>query len=121
MTPTQVEVGVLSVLIKEYRNGVLVGSVVRDMEIYVRMCNNNLPTETGINGSDIRDTTICPGTQICFDIISNDVDTDQIVTMTWNQGITGATFNVSGFPHPTGNFCWTAPIWQLDVKCTRSS
>ncbi len=109
MTPTQVEVGVLSVLIKEYRNGVLVGSVVRDMEVYVRMCNNNLPSESGINGTNIRDRTICPGTLICFDIMSNDVDSSQLVTMTWNQGITGATFSVSGTPHPTGNFCWTSP------------
>ncbi len=109
MTPTLVEVGVLSVLVQEYRNGVLVGSVVRDMEIYVRLCNNNLPTESGINGTNVRDTTICPGTNICFDIFSNDVDSGQIVTMTWNQGIGGATFNVTGFPYPTGTFCWTAP------------
>jgi len=109
MTPTQVEVGILSVLVQEYRNGVIVGSVIRDMEVYVRLCSNNLPTESGINGTNIRDTTICPGTSICFDIISNDVDSGQIVTMTWNQGIAGATFNVSGFPYPTGTFCWTAP------------
>jgi len=116
MTPTQVEVGVLSVLIKEYRNGVLVGSVVRDMEVYVRMCNNNLPSESGINGTNIRDTTICPGTLICFDIMSNDVDSGQLVTMTWNQGISGATFNVSGTPHPTGNFCWTAPTMVVGTQ-----
>lgn len=109
MTPTMVEVGVLSVLVREYRNGVLVGSVVRDMEVYVRPCSNNLPTESGINGTNIRDTTICPGTQICFDVMSNDVDSGQIVTMTWNQAIPGATFTVSGFPYPTGTFCWTAP------------
>lgn len=113
MTPTQMEVGVLSVLVQEYRNGVLVGSVIRDMEIYVRPCNNNLPTASGMNGTNIRDTTICPGTLICFDILSNDVDTGQIVTMTWNQGIAGATFNISGFPHPTGNFCWTAPTMAV--------
>ena len=32
MSPTQVEVGVLSVLVEEYRNGVLIGHVVRDIE-----------------------------------------------------------------------------------------
>lgn len=109
MTPTQAQVGVLSVLVQEYRNGVLIGSVIRDIEIYVRPCNNNLPTASGMNGGSSRDTTICPGTQICFDVFSNDIDPDQIVTMTWNQGISGATFNVSGFPFPTGRFCWTAP------------
>lgn len=116
MTPTMVEVGVLSVLVREYRNGVLVGSVVRDMEVYVRPCSNNLPTESGINGTNIRDTTICPGTQICFDVMSNDVDSGQIVTMTWNQAIPGATFTVSGFPYPTGTFCWTAPGFVVGTQ-----
>ena len=116
MTPTMIEVGVLSVLVKEYRNGVLVGSVVRDMEIYVRPCTNNLPTESGINGTNRRDTTICPGTQICFNIMSNDVDSGQIVTMTWNQAIAGATFTISGFPHPIGNFCWTSPLAAVGTQ-----
>ena len=116
MTPTQLEVGVLSVLIEEYRNGVLVGSVVRDMEVYVRLCNNNLPTESGINGTNIRDTTICPGTLICFDVFSNDVDSAQIVTMTWNQGIAGATFVTSGFPFQSGHFCWTSPTVSTGLQ-----
>ncbi len=107
MTPTQVEVGVLSVLVLEYRNGVLIGSVVRDMEIYVRACTNTLPTASGFNGTNVRDTTICAGTNLCFDIIGNDVDPNQNVFMTWNQGIANATFTVSGFPYPTGRFCWT--------------
>ncbi|MBL0103479.1 MAG: hypothetical protein IPP51_06800 [Bacteroidetes bacterium] len=114
-TPTQQEVGVLSVLVQEYRNGVLIGSVVRDMEIYVRQCNNNLPTATGINGSATRDTTVCPGTNFCFDVFSNDLDANQIVSMTWNQGISGATFTVSGFPYPTGHFCWTAPSTNVST------
>ena len=108
-TPTQQEVGVLAVLVQEYRNGVLIGSVVRDMEIYIRPCTNNIPTATGINGSSLRDTTVCPGTSFCFDIFSNDVDTDQVVSMVWNSGILNGTFTATGFPLPTGHFCWTAP------------
>ena len=107
MTPTQQEVGVLSVLVEEYRNGILIGHVVRDMEIYVRPCNNLLPTASGMNGTNVRDTTICPGDSICFNVFSNDGDAGQIVTMTWNQQIPNATFTVSGFPYPTGHFCWT--------------
>jgi gliding motility-associated-like protein len=108
-TPTQPEVGVLSVLVQEYRNGILIGSVVRDMEIYIRPCTNNIPTASGINGGPSRDTTVCPGTSFCFDITTDDIDTDQVVSMVWNQGIIDGTFTVAGFPHPTGHFCWTAP------------
>ncbi|MBP6658062.1 MAG: gliding motility-associated C-terminal domain-containing protein [Bacteroidia bacterium] len=114
-TPTQTEVGVLSVLVQEYRNGVLIGSVIRDMEIYIRPCTNNIPTATGIDGSNSRDTTVCPGTSFCFDVFSDDVDTNQVVTMIWNQGIPGATFTVTGFPFPTGEFCWTAPTVNVST------
>ncbi len=110
MTPTQQEVGVLSVLVEEYRDGVLIGHVIRDMEIYVRPCTNILPTATGINGASVRDTAICPNEEICFDVFSNDTDVGQIVTMTWNQQIQDATFTVSGFPYPTGRFCWTPGV-----------
>ncbi len=116
MNPTQQEVGVLSVLVQEYRNGVLIGQVVRDMEIYVRPCNNTLPTATGINGTSIRDTTVCPGTQICFDVFSNDADSGQIVTMTWNAGIANSTYTISGFPYPTGNFCWTPGVNDISAN-----
>ncbi len=115
MTPTQAEVGVLSVLVEEYRNGLLIGHVIRDMEIYVRQCNNNIPTATGMNGTAVHDSTICPNTQICFDVLSNDLDVGQIVTMTWNQQIPNATFTVSGFPHPTGHFCWTPTVNDIST------
>jgi gliding motility-associated-like protein len=116
MTPTQLEVGVMSVLVEEYRNGILIGSVLRDMEIYVQPCNNTLPTATGINGTADHDTTICPGTQLCFDVFSNDVDPNQIVSMTWNQGIPNSTFTVSGFPFPTGHFCWTPTAADISAN-----
>jgi gliding motility-associated-like protein len=107
MNPTQQEVGILSVLVEEFRDGVKIGQVVRDMEIYVLPCTNNIPTATGMNGTPDHDTTVCPGTQLCFDIFSNDLDPNQVVTMSWNAAISGATFTISGFPFPTGHFCWT--------------
>lgn len=116
MNPTQQEVGVLSVLVSEYRDGSLIGSVVRDMAIYVLPCTNELPTISGINGSLLRDTTVCPGTNLCFDIYSGDGDTTQILSMQWNQGIPGATFNVVGSPRPVGTFCWTPT--SADIRTT---
>ncbi|RMG88954.1 MAG: hypothetical protein D6706_22255, partial [Chloroflexi bacterium] len=106
--PTAFEVTVVTVLVNEYRNGVLIGSVMRDIQIWVINCqNNNLPTVSGINGSNDYSITVCPDQQLCFDVFSFDPDSGQTVTMTWNQGIPGATFTISGSPHPTGTFCWT--------------
>jgi SprB repeat len=107
VTPQQVEVGVMSVKVDEYRAGVYIGSVTRDMQFIVQSCNNTLPSATGINGTAVFDTTICPGTQLCFYIFTNDVDAGQFLTITATNNIPGSVFNNSGGSHPTGSFCWT--------------
>lgn len=107
MHPTQTEVAVVAVLIQEYRNGVLIGSVMRDMQIYTVQCSNTLPSATGINGTTNFLTSACVGGQLCFDVITNDADPNQNLTLTWNNGIPGATFTVTGSPAPVGHFCWS--------------
>ncbi len=107
MTPQQLEVTVMAVLVKEYRNGVLIGTVERDMQITVMNCNNNLPWLSGINGTNVFDMTVCAGVPFCFDILSNDIDNGQALSLSWNNGIPAGTFTSAGNPHPTGKFCWT--------------
>lgn len=108
MTPTQLEVSVVAVRVNEYRNGVLIGSVIRDMQIYSRNCSPNIvPAATGIDGTNNFTAKICPGENLCFDVFSSDANPGDVVTMTWNSVIPGATFNIAGSPYPTGTFCWT--------------
>lgn len=114
MTPTNLEVTVMAVLVQEYRNGVLIGSVERDIQITVLNCNNNLPTLTGINGTNNFSATVCAGDQLCFFINSADADATQNVFINWDGSIPGATFTSTGGPRPTGNFCWTPS--QSDIS-----
>jgi hypothetical protein len=107
MHPTQQEVAVVAVLIQEYRNGELIGSVMRDIQFYSIVCSNTLPAATGINGTNNYFTSSCVGGQLCFDIISNDSDPNDTLTMTWNNGIPAASFTTTGSPFPTGHFCWS--------------
>jgi hypothetical protein len=108
MTPTMLEVSVVAVKVNEYRNGVLIGSVIRDMQIYSRNCTPNIvPSATGINGTNNFTAKICAGESLCFDIFSSDANSGDVVNMTWNSIIPGATFNATGSPYPTGEFCWT--------------
>lgn len=107
ITPQLIETGVMAIKIDEYRGGIWIGSVERDMQFIVQTCNNTLPTATGINGTADFDTTICPGTQLCFYIFSNDNDANQFVTLTTNNAIPNSAFNNSGGSHPTASFCWT--------------
>jgi len=108
MHPTAIQVSVVAVKVNEYRNGVLIGSVIRDMQIYSRNCTPNLvPFATGINGTTDFTAYVCPGTNLCFNVNSGDPNPGQTVVMTWNSGIPAASFNISGSPYPTGQFCWT--------------
>jgi gliding motility-associated-like protein len=107
MTPQNLEVTVMAVLVSEYRNGVLIGTVERDIQITVLNCNNNLPTLSGINGTNTFSATVCAGSQLCFNINSADIDANQNVSVNWDASIAGATFNTTAGPRPVGTFCWT--------------
>ncbi|MEP7170908.1 MAG: PKD domain-containing protein, partial [Bacteroidota bacterium] len=106
-TPQSIQVTVMAVMVKEYRNGVLIGKVERDIQITVIPCNNNLPGLTGINGTNNYTATICADEPFCFDIFSNDPDAGQNVSVSWDTSIIAGAFNTSGSPYPTGTFCWT--------------
>lgn len=106
-TPTQLQVTVMAVLVSEYRNGQLIGSVVRDIQVTVLNCANDLPTLTGINGTNNYNISVCANQPLCFNVFSNDVNAGQQISLQYNNGIPGATFSQSGSPFPTGTFCWT--------------
>ncbi len=107
MTPQNLEVTVMAVLVNEYRNGVLIGSVERDIQLTVMNCSNNLPSLTGINGTNNFSMTVCANQPTCFDIFSNDPDAGQQLSVNWDAAIPGATFTSSSALHPTSTFCWT--------------
>ncbi|HEX5001054.1 MAG TPA: PKD domain-containing protein [Bacteroidia bacterium] len=113
ITPTNLEVTVMAVLVKEYRNGVLIGSVERDIQLTVLNCNNSLPSLSGINGTNNFSATVCAGSQLCFNINSFDPDPGQNVYINWDNSIPGATFTSSGGPLPVGTFCWTPSQSQI--------
>lgn len=107
LTPQALEVTVMAVIVREFRNGVLIGTVERDLQLTVMNCNNNLPSLTGINGTNNFSMTVCANSPACFNIFSLDPDTGQNLTVTWNNGIPGATFTTDSTARPTSNFCWT--------------
>jgi len=107
MTPTALQVTVMAVLVREYRNGVLIGSVERDIQVTVLNCGNSLPSLSGINGTNNFSTSVCAGQQLCFNINSFDPDAGQNVSVNWDGSIPNATFTTSGGSRPTGTFCWT--------------
>lgn len=115
-TPNQVQIGIMAIRVKEYRNGTLIGTVIRDMQIYTTPCSNNLPTATGINGTSNYSVNACANQQICFSINTADADASQTVTVTTNNGIAGATYTIGTGTRPTVNFCWTPTLADIDLS-----
>lgn len=113
-TPDAQQQAVVTVLVQEYRNGILIGSTMRDIQIIVINCNNNPPTATGIDGSNNFSVTICAGFNLCFDVFTNDQNNDNI-SMIWNQGISNGTFTSAGSPNPTGTFCWIPAVSETKL------
>ncbi|HEX8514947.1 MAG TPA: PKD domain-containing protein [Bacteroidia bacterium] len=107
MWPSQLEVTVFAVLVEEWRNGVLVGTVMRDIQMRTITCTNNNPYVNGINNTSQYSLTACAGAPVNFTISSFDADSAQNVSINWNNGIAAATFTSSGGTRPTGTFSWT--------------
>jgi hypothetical protein len=113
MTPIQLDVSTAAILVSEYRNGVLIGQVERDIQLNVIPCINNNPTMTGINGFPNFDMNICPGEETCFKIYSADADTSNLTRFTIDSLPAGATFQTSGGQRDTATVCWTPSITDI--------
>ncbi len=112
--PSVQQVAVVTYRVREYRNGVLIGSVTRDVQVVVRPClGNTSPTASGVNGSGNYTTTVCAGTPVSFTINTSDLNAGQNTTISWNNAIPGATFTTSGSPFQTATFNWTPTVADI--------
>ena len=119
------EVAVVVVQMTEWRKDSTgtyqkIGVTRRDMQFIVMTCPDNNPPI--INGPYVY--TVCAGSQLCFNITTNDVvytppppataPPADTVKVTWNRGIPGADFEVINPTArlQTGQFCWTPGVNQ---------
>jgi len=126
------QICVVSVVVSEYRNNLLIGTQIREMQVVINAsCSNTAPyagnvapscgqvggmviTYQGpsVTQADSNSIIMCPGDSICFQIPFSDADTtNDNITITTNVGtaIPGATFSINnnGTQTPTAYFCWT--------------
>ena len=137
-TPTAIQSGVISIRVKEYRmiSGfkTLIGEVVRDMQFAIIDClafgggMNTIPVVSGVNGTATSQgvtgdysITARAGTSLCFNMASYDAQSS-VLSMTWNQGISGGTFSVNS-AGTLATFCWQPTtndiglhFFSVDVK-----
>lgn len=96
----------IAILIREWRNGVLIGSVVRDMQITILACDNEPPQL-----SELADTCITAGELLQFPVVaSDDGSTSVLLSATggvFNLPSSRATFpTAQGTPPVSSMFTW---------------
>ncbi|MBL4658553.1 MAG: hypothetical protein JKX73_11170 [Flavobacteriales bacterium] len=117
-TPFGLQVCIVTVLVQEYRAGVLIGSVMRDIQILIQNCATNQPpymTSGGIinvvNGTQI-DTSrveLCVGDNLSFDVTFSDSNSADTISLLTNilTAFPSAIVTVTGVNPITANFAWT--------------
>ncbi len=113
-TPTQADFDVIVIQIQEYRNGVLIGTYRREMQVVISSSCSNSPPNTGgnnvcgggtftnISGGptvqvvDSNSVMLCPGDSVRFQITVSDPDGDN-VSLSTNiaSSIPGANYTIS--------------------------
>ena len=114
-TPCQQGIFNVAILVHEYRNGVNLGTLERDMQIIILAENNHPPRLT-----IAPDTCVRAGDSLSVNVSAKDSDANQIVTIEANGGpfqvTPSATFDsVQGNP-ATGHFSWRTDCGNIQQQ-----
>lgn len=118
--------GVLCVYVSEFRNGIKIGEISRDMEVNVLTCTGSPPIINPIQDLVINKQSVtplssfalnaCVGDSLCFELPTVNPDTSFNLTFYWDSALSGATFADLNNPfiqdtliakEPIALFCWT--------------
>jgi len=123
-TPNTVARSSACILVEEYRNGIKIGEVTKEVIFNSLTCNDDVPVLSGLNGTasgtgttGVFHQTICHGDTVLFTVASYDKNVIDDTTGTGSQTISiqmnlagsamGATFTTNNTGnYPTGTFMW---------------
>ncbi|MEX0965982.1 MAG: gliding motility-associated C-terminal domain-containing protein [Bacteroidia bacterium] len=114
ITPTRQGVYVVSILVEEYRNGVKIGEVRRELQFTISTCNQNTAPEISENIQN-EVYTIAATDKLCLPISATDADPNDSLFLTFEGdvfpgGSISAPFatmsNARGFRSVSTEFCW---------------
>jgi gliding motility-associated-like protein len=125
-TPNTQGYWVVTMRVKEYRNGVLIGTVLRDVQIVAIACNNTQPVISTvlptISGATFTNGRIegCSGTPLsfCFDAKSSDTGAVLVVSDNHNASCPGSTISYTGQTTDSVRGClsWTPGFLDTGLR-----
>lgn len=105
--PLVSEVDVWAYRVDEYRNGVKIGSVTRDIQLVIFPGADQLPTLSGINQYPGSTTYVCAGDSLMFDILSADPDSGDSTFIAWHHfGQPNYTLTINPGQNEGASFMW---------------
>ncbi|MDP5172768.1 MAG: gliding motility-associated C-terminal domain-containing protein [Bacteroidia bacterium] len=121
-TPDVQQRGITAILVKEYRNGKLIGTTMRDIQIVVQNCTNSLPVwgnPTAVAGGTLNGQvfTVCAGNTLSFSIGASDVNAANVLALSSNlaTSIPAATLNSVGSNPITAGFSWATSLTDVGI------
>ncbi len=113
--PPAVGIFNIAILIREYRRGILLGTLVRDMQIIVDNQNNSPPRIQAIS-----DTCVRAGDLLQIQVSARDPDPGQLVELSARGGPLEVLGNPASLPTATGNPVQSTFRWQTVCEHIRS-
>ena len=96
--PNVIQTSYIAVKVEEYRNGIKIGETMRDVQVYINNCTNDIPQLTAINGINMTGGNFSFSTSIntpfSLTIDASDADVSagtQTISPVWNNLPTTAT------------------------------
>ena len=103
ISPIQFELGIFVYEISEFRNGILVGRTIRDVEVRVSTIPNQLPIVSGVNGTNSYISNVCVGDTLRFTVYSSDPDSGDSTSLTWSSfGLPNSSLTTFGAANDSG-------------------
>ncbi|MBE0663141.1 MAG: gliding motility-associated C-terminal domain-containing protein [Bacteroidales bacterium] len=113
-TPTMQGEFNLAILIEEWRNGILIGTVTRDLQVIIGSCENN-PNPPIIQA--VSDTCAVAGETLILPVIATDADGDVITLTGVGQPLLLAV-NPASFPQPLDSAAQVTSTFIWSPHCT---
>lgn len=102
----------IAMLIEEWRNGIKIGSVTRDMQILIAACDNDPPVI-----QTIIDTCIEAGSTLSFRVTATDPNGD-LITLTGTGGPIVMTDHPADFPQPVDSVGTVSSVFTWNTVCS---